>query len=264
MTAVAAPEKRLTDHDLAKAIRARYEPPEWHIEGEVTLNGRRLDLVALNLFSTHRFRIVGFELKVDRGDWLRELSNFQKSEEWVAVVDAFYLVTPPKLVKTDELPEGWGHLELCGSRMMTRRHAAEKPPRVEMPREIACRFLGRLASKLTQRDIDERRALEREIETKVHKANVEQLARSQETERQYIEAMRKDYHALLDALGVRPAAWNSHQQAMRAAGILATLGTTEGLSSRLELGARALEGHLARVREAVAAIKAIEEAPLHA
>src|SRR5690348_16883421 len=85
--AVTAPtiEKRLTSSDLAKAIRERYEAPEWHIEGEVTLNDRRLDLVALNLWGARDYRIVGFELKVDRGDWVREIADFRKSEEWCAV-----------------------------------------------------------------------------------------------------------------------------------------------------------------------------------
>jgi hypothetical protein len=124
--AVTAPavEKRITAYQLRVALRDRYEPPEWHVEEEVTLGRRRLDVVALNLWGARRYRIVGFELKVDRGDWLREITDFRKSEEWCAVVDQFYVVTPSKLIRADELPEGWGHLELCGSRMMTRRHAA--------------------------------------------------------------------------------------------------------------------------------------------
>lgn len=138
MTAV-QPEK-LTAIDLEHAIAQRYERPEWLLEKEVTLARRRLDLVALNMWGARDYAIVGFELKVSRGDWMRELAAFQKSEEWMAVVDAFYVVTPPKLVKLEELPAGWGLLELCGNRLMTRAHAARRDSTEHAAPRARCTF----------------------------------------------------------------------------------------------------------------------------
>lgn len=161
--------------DLLQAVRARYAPPEWHCEDEVTLAGRRLDVVALNMWGARKYTVVGFEIKASRGDWMRELTAFQKAEQWVAVCDSFYVVTPPKIIRSDELPEGWGHLELCGSRMYTRRTAHIRPPSATFPREVAARFISRLVQ---GRDSFKRQAehtIRREIEDSVRKSAREKV-----------------------------------------------------------------------------------------
>lgn len=258
MTSVAS-EKRLTAVDLRHAIDARYEPPEWHLEREVTLAGRRLDIVALNLWGARDYRIVGFELKVDRGDWLRELADFRKTDEWCAVVDQFYVVTPPKLIKAEELPEGWGHLELCGSKMMTRRHAAMKTG-TTLPREVAARFIGRLADALRRRVREEDIAIRNEIADEIEKRLRDQLQRSTENERQANEKTKKDYRTLLDALGLQPHDWGVQERALKAAAVFAATrgGRTDSLARQLEENARALEAHLHKLRDAAVALRTIE------
>lgn len=259
--AVTAPavEKRITAYQLRVALRDRYEPPEWHVEEEVTLGGRRLDVVALNLWGARRYRIVGFELKVDRGDWLREITDFRKSEEWCAVADQFYVVTPSKLIRADELPEGWGHLELCGSRMMTRRHAAQKTG-ATLPREVAARFIGRLAEIIRQATYHDKEILRREIRAEVEKTLTDELRRTADVERRDAEEVRKQYRELLQALGLEPHEWHAQRHAMKAAGVFAlTRGRTEHLRNQLEMNARALETHLSNIRDAAVALRAIEE-----
>lgn len=144
MSAATAP---ITSADLAAELRSRYCRPEWHVEEEVTLAGRRLDVVAFNLWGARSYRTVGFELKVSRGDWMRELANFQKAGEWIAVVDEFFVVAPGGIVRPDELPVGWGLLELRGSRMFTKAH-----PQVQrgttLPREVVARFFTRILGAL--------------------------------------------------------------------------------------------------------------------
>jgi hypothetical protein len=226
---------KLTAYDLREAVRARYEPPEWHLEHEVTLAGRRLDLVALNLWAARKFRIVGFEIKVSRGDWMRELAAFQKAEEWTAVVDAFYVVTPPKLVRHDELPAAWGLLELCGSRLMTRRHAQVREGSTTIPREVAVRFIGRLAQRDT---LEERQARERarmDLSAEIEKKLRGQLDASIAEERRELDQFRAGYRELFDVLGIRSTDWRAHERALRAAGIFARATAEQGsLRRRLE------------------------------
>lgn len=249
MTASSPP---LTAHDLSTAIRNRYAPPEWRVEGEVTLAGRRLDLVAFNLWAARNYRVVGFELKVDRGDWLRELDAFQKAEEWVRVVDAFYVVAPPKLIRAGELPAGWGHLELCGSRMMTRAYPAKQPEGVTLPRELVARFLGRMAQQIEQRERTEQWERESELRQEISERVKAQMGRESDELRGEIQSLRQRYDELVGALNVYPLNYGAHQAAMRAAGVLAAY-QFDGVRLRqtLERATKEIGAHHARLQAAL-------------
>lgn len=264
--AEAAPARRLTAHDLVQAVKARYEPPEWHVEPEVTLAGRRLDLVALNLWGARQYRIVGFEVKVSRGDWLRELADFRKSEEWMAVVDAFYVVTSPKVIRSDELPEGWGHLELVetrgagGSRMMTRRHATARAPGATLPREVAARFLARMADTVRRqdRDLDSRARIRiaTEIEERTRARHVQDTAALREENRR----LHAEQEALYAAMGIGRSEWDKHARALRAAAAFAEAKREAGrILHHLERATEEQEARAAELRRTLDALRA--EAP---
>lgn len=79
---------------------------------EVTSPGgtRRADAVHVGLWSSRGAgRIDVCELKVSRGDWLRELEKPEKAEAWWPYCNAFWLVVPTAdIVQDGELPKGWG------------------------------------------------------------------------------------------------------------------------------------------------------------
>lgn len=233
----------LTSADLCSAIRTRYCFPEWHCEPEVTLAGRRIDVVALNLWAARSYRIAGFEIKVSRGDWLRELAAFQKSEDWTAVVDAFYIVTPPKLIPADEVPQGWGLLELCGSRLMTRVQASPRPPAATLPREISARFLARLLGECSRlrgdTDTAIARAVKSEVDEKVAVALAEREKQMQETERKYQE--------LLAALGLEWD-WQPQVRVVRLAAMVAKIRSDETVLERLAAALGKIDEPLANLR----------------
>lgn len=56
--------------------------------------------------------VHGFEVKVSRADWLTEhKTSGKKSETWRRYCDYWWLVVPnPKIIKPEELPDGWGLL----------------------------------------------------------------------------------------------------------------------------------------------------------
>jgi hypothetical protein len=54
---------------------------------------------------------LGFEVKTDRGDWLRELKDPSKAEAFSKFCDEWWIAAGyVDLVKLDELPPGWGLL----------------------------------------------------------------------------------------------------------------------------------------------------------
>lgn len=73
---------------------------------------RTLDAMAVNCWKSRGYVIHGYEIKVTRKDFLRELQDPGKHETFYTWVDKFILVTPHKLIRPDELPARWGLMEL--------------------------------------------------------------------------------------------------------------------------------------------------------
>jgi hypothetical protein len=81
--------KKLTSKMIIGRLTQTYKLPEWELFTEVcndimSPNARRADAIALSLWTqseTHpRIIVRGFEIKVNRSDWLQELKQPQKSE----------------------------------------------------------------------------------------------------------------------------------------------------------------------------------------
>lgn len=97
-------------------LRTWYPPPEWIFVQEVrngtghVRNLRSADGIALNTYPSRGLTIHGFELKQDRGDWVKELKNPDKAEDgaWKYCNEWWLVVTDKQIVRDGELPRGWG------------------------------------------------------------------------------------------------------------------------------------------------------------
>ena len=77
----------------------------------------------------HRRRALhGFEVKVSRSDWLRELADPTKADAWKRFCDQWWLVCPPEVARADELPSGWGWMTYSNGKLRVRRHAPVATP----------------------------------------------------------------------------------------------------------------------------------------
>lgn len=107
--------KPTTEH-VRKLLRKRYPAPEWALLEEVapaTGGGTRYaDAIAINLWSSRGHAMHGFEIKISRGDWLRELKDPGKAESIFAYCDHWHIVAPRGVVKAGELPLTWGLFEV--------------------------------------------------------------------------------------------------------------------------------------------------------
>lgn len=85
---------------------------------------RTVDAIAMALWPSRGLVLNGFEVKVSRSDWLRELKKPAKAEQFARLVDFWWLaVADDKVVQDGELPEGWGLLVARGSKLFCVREA---------------------------------------------------------------------------------------------------------------------------------------------
>lgn len=212
--------KPITADDLFNALLVRYDAP-WVLKREVTLKTRRIDVVAFGMPGSTGCRIIAFELKVSRADWLRELGDFQKSEAWHTEADAFFVVTPPGIVRPGEMPAKWGHLEFTGKRLLTKAHAEYRDHRGEMSRELAMRIIRSAHDEAGGIIYRERAKMEQAAREKIAKQLEESHQRQTQTMRTELASARKELAAIYEAFGVQRRLWDSDAKLLRCVGMLA-------------------------------------------
>jgi len=114
---------------LLKLIRARYQTPEWAVldelhDGTGSNATRRFDAVAFNCWPSRGMLRLGFEIKVSRADFTKELANHEKRAALEKHCHEVYFVVGPDVCKPREIPEPWGLLEVRGDKL----HCTHKAP----------------------------------------------------------------------------------------------------------------------------------------
>ena len=105
---------KLAAHDLFLRLQASFTAPAYITLEEVRdatgFDGvRTADAMAISLYRSRGKAIWGFEMKVSRNDWLKELKQPEKAESILRYCHHWGLVVPNKdIVKPGELPESWG------------------------------------------------------------------------------------------------------------------------------------------------------------
>jgi hypothetical protein len=126
------------EHQLVQRIKERYCPPEFATLANVgTPSGTFADAVAINLWRSRGYEVVGFEVKSTRSDWLRELKDPKKAEGCAAFCHTFWIVANEGVVRTEELPLGWGLFEPAGNALRSKQKALP----LEHRRELTVPFM---------------------------------------------------------------------------------------------------------------------------
>lgn len=134
---------------IRDALLRRY-PPErgYRAFFEVEWRQTRVDALVLGEWASQSYALHGFEIKVSRADWLRELRQPHKAA-LAAETDYWWLVSPPGVATPEELPPGWGHLQLGARGLKVVRPALSRPERglgdlgAPLPRELVVTLLRR-------------------------------------------------------------------------------------------------------------------------
>lgn len=158
------PDKEVTSM-VKLSIRRRFDPPEWVMAFEYPApNGKRADAIAYNTLPSRNYKIVGFEFKASRSDWLREKKDGEKADYFVQVCDEWYIVAGRKgIVEEHELPDGWGLMELKpNSGQIWKLVESDLPDHLDTGEQVDRRFLSKFMktavggeSNYNQRDIRE-------------------------------------------------------------------------------------------------------------
>lgn len=100
---------------ILTALQACYRAPKWVTVPELANStggraDRRIDLFALAAWPSGGFETIAFEIKVSRGDFLRDIKDPLKQRHARLYCGQFYFVTPPGLLKPGEIPD-WAGLK---------------------------------------------------------------------------------------------------------------------------------------------------------
>lgn len=192
--------KAVTEADIMVALDASHPPPAWAFipqvrDGTGIGAGRTADAVAMSLWPSRGLEVTGYEVKVSRADWLRELRNPEKAETIFGYCDRWYVATPEGVVAPGELPPTWGHKAFRGGRIDTE---------VEAPKLIPA-ALDRIFVASLMRRLHGLRADRREID----KAVVVALDERRTTDQRALDRLKQAVAAFEKASGVHMVEWNA-------------------------------------------------------
>lgn len=103
---------------------------------------RSADALAFGMYVSRGQVIIGFEVKVSRSDWLRELKDPAKADPIARYCDYFNLVVPatgPGVCAVNELPPPWGLIQVDVEKAKTKTiKKAEKLEAAPITRSFLC------------------------------------------------------------------------------------------------------------------------------
>lgn len=148
--------------DIRSALRKQYAPPNCEVVFEVpnAVSGRAsrfCDAMVLHMWASRGYELEGFEIKVSRGDWKRELAMPRKADPHFLFCDRWWLITPAedRVAMTDEIPGPWGWaLVEKGGAIRIVKKAPKLDPGVR-PWTFTCALI-RAASKIDGKEIQRR------------------------------------------------------------------------------------------------------------
>jgi hypothetical protein len=125
---------KLGTQGVVEQLAQRYAAPEYAFFREVgsstgATHGRRADGLAISLWPSRGLTIEAFEVKVSRGDWMKELKNPAKGDAIGRYCDRFWLVvSDAAIVKPGELPNTWGLMVAGPNGLTTEVKATDLKP----------------------------------------------------------------------------------------------------------------------------------------
>lgn len=108
---------------------------------------RRCDAVALGMWQSSGRLIQGFEVKISRSDWLRELKDVTKADPFIEQCDRWWLVTGHQAVaKSEEIPDAWGWMTATKTGLRIQRPPKPLPQDKDTMRRLWAFALLRVAA----------------------------------------------------------------------------------------------------------------------
>ncbi|HHT0956258.1 TPA: hypothetical protein ACTYAS_003707 [Enterobacter kobei] len=228
--------------EVKALMRARFSTPEWAIFFEVgdgTGAGQRrwADAVAMNMYPSRGLEVHGFEVKVSREDWLRELKNPEKSALVQQYCDRWWIVCPKALIKPGELPPTWGHYDVTPTGL----RQVVAAPKLN-PQDVSKSFVAALLRRSSGVSADEIEAAVLRERERVETACNERIEREVSLRTERGREAQKALVSFEKLTGLSINRWNQPEIVAQAVNLVLKLGVfrTYGLLSQLQRNAREL------------------------
>lgn len=118
--------------DLLDRLKAKYSSRQQYVVLEQVASGTGryargwVDAVVFHLWPSAGCTRSAFEIKVSRGDFIRELQNPEKNDWARKHTHEFWYLAPADVIKEEELPEGDGWMKPHGDGLTIVRHARRR------------------------------------------------------------------------------------------------------------------------------------------
>jgi hypothetical protein len=191
--------------DVKAALRARFIAPEWSLFFEVadatgSRQSRWADAVAMNLYPSRGLEIHGFEIKVSRSDWLRELKDPTKSAPVQRYCDRWWIICPDGVIKPGELPPTWGHYDVKPGGVIRQVVAAPKLDAQVVTKEFMAALVRRAGavdaeevSSMVRAEVERQRAMDKDNIERQVKSRTSEADRSIEQLKEIVQFAGQDY-----------------------------------------------------------------------
>lgn len=199
--------KKVTSKDLVELLSIKYAPPAWAFFQQVA-NGtgfsayRWADAMAMGIWPSRGLELHGFEIKVSRSDWMRELKKPEKAEDLMPYCDFWWIVVADEnIVRPEELPSTWG-LMVPKTRGLTAKVPAPKQNSVPLDKIFVAALLRRAHETMVLKS-DVNKIVEAKVEREKGRYN-DEIERLREKNKDWEECIQN----FEKASGVRINQWD--------------------------------------------------------
>ena len=178
-------------------LRGRYPKNTHALIAEVSNKAgfdrsRSLDYMAISFWPSRGLSIHGIEQKSSRADWLNEVKNPKKSEDFIKHSDRFWLLTTnDKVAELSEIPETWGWMMAKGSKIVTMKEAPKLLPEPITKSFAICLIRRAVEGLIHQSEIKDQITEATESGKRMMKYEVEHSKREQENAENVINEFEK-------------------------------------------------------------------------
>lgn len=241
--------------DLLDALRARYPRDSYALFRNIRnatgfqRGARYADALVMSLWPSRGLELIGFEIKISRQDWLKELNQPEKAEEFYRYCDKWWLlVSDTAIVHPGELPSTWGLLAPRGRRLAAKVEAPQLNPQ-PLSKEFLASLLRTIEKEQTsevdierhyQRGYDEGYRHSKEALEKRYTARLADEQRRYDTLHKKIEQFEQasgikiDYYHDTSALGAAVATLLRGDHTQHRAALVHMLTQVQHIASQLE------------------------------